>query len=949
MKRKLLALLSMLACMSIFAACGASSSNESSSGNDSGSEVSSEVSSESSSEASEDSSHVHSYGDWKGDETNHWKECECGEESEKGTHSGGEAACTGKAICETCGQSYGNAGEHIYNVAKKDDTYHWNECGCGDVDENSKVAHEYTIAKNDETNHWNECSCGAQSEVTAHSYEAKNDDNNHWEECACGHKINEVAHSFGDFLTNEEKHWKECECGVISAESVHNGGKASCTEKAKCADCGSDYGELAAHEYTELKHNADGHWNECVCGDAKEMEGHTGGEASCTEKAKCEVCGEEHGELKAHEYTILDTSDASVDKLTCVCGAVDETYIFNKAIETRQEVTLYGETVALSLAGISDYTAVKKIYVVKTTGEKVDEQWVTTREEISLGTDIAALDVTNLEKALHGENEVVVVVEDGKGEHTVTVPVVFITDTISTADEWRAAVQTSDATGAVYGYYVLTDNISLAALGNNAGNPAAMTLNTSGTVGFLGTIDGKGFDVRTEASWWTNGHFGALGNGAVLKNISFTQTNNLYYGWNRFVLGRAAVGTTFENVTFNLKNQTAISGGETNADNNPLAYDGFMNCTLKNVVVNIENSNITSLFGGCSKWFGLYNTTFENCQVNLDGKSTMMEIGHKKDSSTEEITVYTAEGWPVEGATVLEGITVAQEAAKIEVTFENQDIILSGSTYALDLGEYADYTISSITLGENDLGTNASALAIPDDIKNDFTKHGAATIVVNASKGAIGAVITIPVTLVTKALSTMQDLNTTVACVDADIYGYYILTNNVSFSEEGFAAVTNAKRGWASTVAFRGTLDGRGYTVAANSSQWGNVGLFGTMNGATVKNITITDGWNNSSALIAYAAYNVTFTDVNIQIKNGKANAGTAGSMSIFANAFGGNGSFTNVNITTSIDMPVLLPGMTAWIKFSNVTVTGNVTNLSLTSGFESFDAVDGITVQAAA
>ena len=76
MKRKLLALLSMLACMSIFAACGASSSNESSSGNDSGSEVSSEVSSESSSEASEDSSHVHSYGDWKGDETNHWKECE---------------------------------------------------------------------------------------------------------------------------------------------------------------------------------------------------------------------------------------------------------------------------------------------------------------------------------------------------------------------------------------------------------------------------------------------------------------------------------------------------------------------------------------------------------------------------------------------------------------------------------------------------------------------------------------------------------------------------------------------------------------------------------------------------------------------------------------------------------------------------------------------------------
>ena len=282
MKRKLLALLSMLACMSIVAACGASSSNESASGKDSGSEVSSETSSETSSEASDDSSiggnesseHTHSYGDWKSDDTNHWKECACKEESEKGAHSGGEAtctakakcevcgeeygalvehsytilkydadghwyececgasaekeghkggdaACTGAAICEVCEQPYGKVGEHIYNVAKKDDTHHWNECACGEADESSKVAHEYSIAKNDETNHWNECSCGVQGEVTAHSYEAKHDDNNHWEECVCGYKVNEVAHSFGDFLTNDEKHWKECECGAISEESVH--------------------------------------------------------------------------------------------------------------------------------------------------------------------------------------------------------------------------------------------------------------------------------------------------------------------------------------------------------------------------------------------------------------------------------------------------------------------------------------------------------------------------------------------------------------------------------------------------------------------------------------------------------------------------------------------------------------------------------------------------------
>ena len=897
----------------------------------------------------------HAFDNLKYDAENHWYDCECGKETSKEGHKGGEAACSGAAVCEVCNQAYGKVGEHIYNIPKKDDTYHWNECGCGAIDESSKVAHQYSEAKKDETNHWNECACGATKDVAAHEYTVANkDETNHWNECACGaiDENSKVAHEYSDAKKDETNHWNECACGAIdeSSKVAHEYSEAKKDETNhwnECS-CGATKG-VTAHEYTELKHDVDGHWYECKCGAISEKVGHSGGEASCTEKAKCEVCGEEHGELKAHEYTILDTTDASVDKAACACGAIDENYAFNKVIETRQEVALYGEKVTLSLAGISDYTAVKKIYVVKTTGANVDGNWVTTSEEISLGADITALDVTNLEKALHGENEVIVVVEDVMGEHTVKVPVLFITDTISTDAEWRAAVQTSDATGATYGYYVLTTNISLVALANNAGNPVAMTVNTGGTVGFLGTVDGKGFDVRTEASWWTNGHFGALGTGAVLKNISFTQTNSLNYGWNRFILGKVAVGTTFENVTFNLKNQTAISGGETNSDNNPLAYDGFMNCTLKNVIVNLENSSITSLFGGCSKWFGLHNTTFENCQVKLDGKSTMMEIGHKKDSTTEEITVYTAAGWTVEGATVLEGITVTQEAAKLEVTLAHQDIILSGSTYALNLGEYADYTISSIKLGESDLGTNASALAIPDAIKTDLTKHGAATVIVNAKKGAVEAVITIPVTLVTKAISTMQDLNTTVACVDADIYGYYILTNNVSFSEEGFAAVTNAKRGWASTVAFRGTLDGRGYTVAANSSQWGNVGLFGTMNGATVKNITITDGWNNGSALIAYAAYNVTFTDVNIEIKNGKANAGTAGSMSIFANALGGNGSFTNVNIKTAIDMPVLLPGMTAWIKFSNVTVTGNVTNLSLTTGYESFDAVSGITVSAAA
>ena len=53
----------------------------------------------------------------------------------------------------------------------------------------------------------------------------------------------------------------------------HTGGTATCTERAVCEVCNQPYGELAAH---------------------------TGGTATCTERAVCEVCNQSYGELAAH-------------------------------------------------------------------------------------------------------------------------------------------------------------------------------------------------------------------------------------------------------------------------------------------------------------------------------------------------------------------------------------------------------------------------------------------------------------------------------------------------------------------------------------------------------------------------------------------------------------------------------------------------------------------------
>lgn len=41
-----------------------------------------------------------------------------------------------------------------------------------------------------------------------------------------------------------DSHWHECECGEKADEKEHSGGEATCTEQAKCGECGESYGKL---------------------------------------------------------------------------------------------------------------------------------------------------------------------------------------------------------------------------------------------------------------------------------------------------------------------------------------------------------------------------------------------------------------------------------------------------------------------------------------------------------------------------------------------------------------------------------------------------------------------------------------------------------------------------------------------------------------------------------
>ncbi len=57
------------------------------------------------------------------------------------------------------------------------------------------------------------------------------------------------------------------------------------------------------HTYQGYQHDANGHWQVCTgCQEATAKQAHTGGSADCLHKAVCSVCGTEYGELGAHNY-----------------------------------------------------------------------------------------------------------------------------------------------------------------------------------------------------------------------------------------------------------------------------------------------------------------------------------------------------------------------------------------------------------------------------------------------------------------------------------------------------------------------------------------------------------------------------------------------------------------------------------------------------------------------
>ena len=137
-------------------------------------------------------------GDWQHDENGHWKLCVCGAEVDRAAHTGGVATCTEKAVCDVCGEEYGevNAASHT-NLVKTEakaathmtegNIEYWYCDGCdkyfSDEAGTKEIALKDTVIPK-------------LTEHTADGTGWHSDETNHWNTCECGEKLNEAAHTF---------------------------------------------------------------------------------------------------------------------------------------------------------------------------------------------------------------------------------------------------------------------------------------------------------------------------------------------------------------------------------------------------------------------------------------------------------------------------------------------------------------------------------------------------------------------------------------------------------------------------------------------------------------------------------------------------------------------------------------------------------------------------------
>ena len=261
----------------------------------------------------------HNWGTtWQTDSTSHWHSCSiCNGKDNIVNHSGGTATCTEKAICEGCSLPYGNTLGHDFTGGtwQTDADHHWKKCSRCDVTD-TESPHEWNSGK---VTTQPTCTTAGQKTYTCTVCSATKVET-----------LDALGHNFAKYdakaATCTEIGWNtyftctNCnyttykEIAALGHDKVsHKGKAATCTEKGwnaydTCSRCDyTTYKEIAAlgHDFTSNTWQSDAHrhWKKCSrCKAAGKKTQHTGGTATCKDRAVCTTCSKDYGTLDAKHH-----------------------------------------------------------------------------------------------------------------------------------------------------------------------------------------------------------------------------------------------------------------------------------------------------------------------------------------------------------------------------------------------------------------------------------------------------------------------------------------------------------------------------------------------------------------------------------------------------------------------------------------------------------------------
>ena len=335
----------------------------------------------------------------------------------------------------------------------------------------------------------------------------------------------------------------------------------------------------------------------------------------------------------------------------------------------------------------------------------------------------------------------------------------------------------------------------------------------------------------------------------------------------------------FENVKITVKSIGGLLCLRANVEDSLYTIDGVEGITVA-YVRSYSDENNTALVGGSAE-FTLGNENADVTEINsitFDGreiKGFTFENGILTITENFTVSDIGAKTFVLKGkvgdkaVTVYLGATIVLPAEEVALDGDREIILADGTEYALDLGDYADSTVLSATLGGENVTYANGQLIVTEEYKANKQKHGMQTLKVTVLKDGKYYAVTVKVLVVTKAISTIDELTAAMtAGTDNVVYGYYKLTRNVGSSEAWISVANNGD--WKNadgSVGFRGTLDGSGFAV---DGAFGTHGLFGIIgNGAVVKNITFNVYYyQNGRQTLARSITGATIDNITINIKS---------------------------------------------------------------------------------